>query len=806
MPQIRYEFVASGHGEVLDAIKSVERASNQAAARARAAATGRGAPGAGGGPGPGGSASRGYKPDPQMDAYWKASVKAAQDQGRAMAKEHARQYQERERHNAKVAAAATRAAAKEQATEERRVRAVERSAAKENAAREKRLKTMNREMETRYEKQSRARAKLEERAAAKKAHGAASAAAERDASSASSRSAVWELAGGMVAYKAASKLYDVVSSAAHESIKLQESTRRLSINARQAGQAFVDPSALRKDFQKAALETPGQTAQGIADALQSFVSLTGELEVGRQSAGTFATVASATGAEVGDVSQAAASIFNQFGLKTKEEMQDVLASLTFQGKTGAFELRDAASQFQRLAAAGSSFGLTGAKGVKTIGGLAQIARTGTGSAEQTTTAIENIFSNLIAKSAVLKGEGVDVFDKKGKTRDVTEVLIESIVKAGKGDFEKKGQILQKVFGDQGIRGVRPLMAKYQTAYQDVRNSGGTEAAATAAGMKRLREEIDKAVNAPGSWEEVQRDAAEAQKDASAQMAYQWERAKAIVADSVLPTFEKVGPKVMEALFGKGDDLGAALIAVQAFAEGAALAGEVLGEVVDSLYAIGIIKRKPKTAEEQKLDAEKKKAKAEEALAKFDKDTDGLYKAGSTLAGPQDPRMVAERARLAQGIVDAEAGVKSAENARWSKPHQASVDLTSGEFVRKYMELGQNGGDSSDWKGASAYDARVRKIAENIETKPDYQVEGSVVGGWSQMDSGDANEAQKALVREYQLQQIQAAARSPENAAAAAGDQAIAGAPQMDEVAAAAGRAAVALEKVASAGQPSIIAP
>lgn len=470
---------------------------------------------------------------------------------------------------------------------------------------------------------------------------------------------------GSLAARGVNAVLDTAMNAARETMALQESANRLSINARQAGQNFVDPTTLRKEIEAVAVNTPGQGALGIANALQSFVSLTGELETGRQSAGAFATVASATGSDVGDVAQAAASIFNQFGLKTKEEMQDVLASLTFQGKTGAFELRDAASQFQRLAAAGASFGLSGAKGVKTIGGLAQIARTGTGSAEQTTTAIENIFTNLIAKSAILKGQGVNVYDKTGKTRDVTEVLIESIVKAGKSNFEKKGQILQKVFGDQGIRGVRPLMAKYQTAFQGVRDKGGTEAEATAAGVKRLREEIEKSVNAPGAWTEVQKDAARAQEDASAQTTRSWEMLKQSVGESIGPAMADI----MKLGADAAPALGAVLKEMGKF-------GPVVSESVKAMGdLIKLLKKHKILSDPEKTHAELA-AEAETALQDFDEATGRMYVPGAEVIGPLDPRALEERKRLADAS-------KAAQDRVYGGPSKAMTAMEAADALAKF---------------------------------------------------------------------------------------------------------------------------
>jgi hypothetical protein len=274
------------------------------------------------------------------------------------------------------------------------------------------------------------------------------------------------------------------------------------------------------------------------------------------------------------------------------------------------------------------------------------------------------------------------------------------------------------------------------------------------------------------------------------MAYQWERVKAIVADNIIPTFEKVSPKVFEALFGSGDDKGPAIVAVEALAEAAALAGEVLGEFVDTLYATGVLERKPKTFAEQQAEAEKKKAKAEKRLAKFDEDTQGLYKPGTDQFGPIDPAKAAERESILRDIAAADNEAKSAGEKMWTKPGVKTTDLTEGEFVRRYMELGQKGGDASDWAGQAAYDARVRKMAEKIQEDPTYQV----VGSWKDMDQGDANDEQKALVRDYQLQQIQKRNRPAEESTEG-----------LDELNAAAKRAADTLNKVGQgAPQPNVI--
>ena len=146
------------------------------------------------------------------------------------------------------------------------------------------------------------------------------------------------------------------------------------------------------------------------------------------------------------------------------------------------------------------------KGVKMLGGLTQIARTGTGSAEQAATAIENMFTQFKFKAPKIKAAGVDVY-KDGKVRPVEDLIPEVISKVGGTDIAKKQAGLTQIFGEQGIRAINPLVAKYNAAFQGTK---GTDEQKTAAALNAVRFEIDKAANAAGTWSDVMRDAAQAQ--------------------------------------------------------------------------------------------------------------------------------------------------------------------------------------------------------------------------------------------------------------------------------------------------------
>lgn len=337
----------------------------------------------------------------------------------------------------------------------------------------------------------------------------------------------------------------IAGAAGRDALRLREVSNRLSISARGAGENAVDSKTLQAEFQRTAINTPGQTAAGVAEAVQAFVTKTGRLDVARQQQGVFATVASATGGNISDIGNAAADLFQKFDITKMEDMADAMAALTFQGKNGAFELKDAASQFGRLSAAAAAFGLEkGSKGVKTLGGLTQIARSATGSPEQAATAVEAMFRQLIVNAKMIEQKtGTKVFTDAShtKARDVQSVLAETISGA-KGDLPT----LQKIFGDEGARGIKPLISTYNEA-SNAAKAGGvkSEAGQVAAGLAALKKALADAIDAPGDYAELQKDAAQAQQDSSAKMTAAWERVTASVGDVLIPVFTSLADKISD---------------------------------------------------------------------------------------------------------------------------------------------------------------------------------------------------------------------------------------------------------------------
>lgn len=671
---ITYRFVAAGHEGVEKAFTGIEAAAKRQKKAVDDAGKATRAQGAGAGVG---------SPRARVNETERLAARAAAAQERNAKRE--------------VALAARAQKETEKATERHennlyrtRQRALERNMREQIAARKKDIKDATDKANKKQQ--------LVEAAAKKERFAQDKANNERAQSRAKSVGVLKDLAGGALLGGVAAG-GALIGSAASESMRLQEASARIAINSRKAGEKGRDVNELRRGFEKTAIATPGQSAADIADAVGKFVSLTGDIDTAVKSQGTFATVASASGANVGDVAEAAASLSQQFDIKGIEDMREALAALTFQGKEGSFELKDAAAQFQRLAASGAAFGIPkGVGGVKTLGGLTQIARSGTGSSEQAATAVENLLTNLKVKQTELKAQGVNVFDKGGKARDVTDLIVESISKVGGGDMAKKSMGLTKIFGEQGIRAINPLVAKYSTAFQ---GKEGTEAEKTAAGIAALRAEIQRSINAPGDYADVQEDAAMAQKQASAQLSNAWEALKAKTADALVPSFGKLA----EALSGKESLL-------DPFIEALGLGAEAV---------VWFSKKMGFTKEKTKADVE---ADANRALDNYKK-KNGITDASF---GPVSPEQQALQDKVTAAHADTFGGQKSFTGAA--------------DFALQYAHAGDDKEYAyGDYAAGDAYN-----MAKDIQS-------GETQNDWWMKNGKEENQAQFDLRKQYEGQAL-----------------------------------------------------
>jgi hypothetical protein len=121
--------------------------------------------------------------------------------------------------------------------------------------------------------------------------------------------------------------------------------------------------------------------------------------------------------------------------------------------------------FERLLSTAASFGVTGVEGMREFGAFLQLARRGSGTAEQATTSVERTMSDLISNWQKVKQVtgGFLIFDV-GKTRKEgravmknMDVVLKEVIRRTNGDVIK----LRKIFGDEAIRAINPLAESFR---------------------------------------------------------------------------------------------------------------------------------------------------------------------------------------------------------------------------------------------------------------------------------------------------------------------------------------------------------
>lgn len=334
----------------------------------------------------------------------------------------------------------------------------------------------------------------------------------------------------------------LIASRLGGAVDLEHRQRQIIRNARGAGEeGAIAPEALRSKIAAASV-TSGVSQEDITGGLESFVQRTGDLQTGIANLQNLTTAAAATGASVTDLAGVAADLSQKFDIKKPQDMADALAVLAFQGKKGAFELRDMANTFPQLAAAAARAGMSGKGGMRLLGGLAQITRSVTGSGEEASTALQMALGQLVAKGSKIEsgeafgGHKAKIFTDKSQTQigDMRTVLADAIT-ASRGNLPQ----LEETFDKRGIRAISPLI----TAYTGASNAAGGGEKGVAAGRAAILKVIDDATNAAGTFKDVQRDASDAMKDTSSQLEILNTRLNAAVQRELLPALLRLGPSI-----------------------------------------------------------------------------------------------------------------------------------------------------------------------------------------------------------------------------------------------------------------------
>lgn len=185
------------------------------------------------------------------------------------------------------------------------------------------------------------------------------------------------------------------------------------------------------------------SADSIISGIEQIVSKTGDFDAAAENIKNLGLVISATGASGEDAGAMIANLIEKFDLKSSDEIFKAFEMLAVQGNQGAFELKDLATQGNRVMAAYAGIGRKGKEATAELGALMQMIMKGKGSPEQAATALEAYMRALndVQTRERLKNSGISLFEADDPTqmRSGVEIMKDVIAKAN-GDISKIGRV------------------------------------------------------------------------------------------------------------------------------------------------------------------------------------------------------------------------------------------------------------------------------------------------------------------------------------------------------------------------------
>lgn len=311
-----------------------------------------------------------------------------------------------------------------------------------------------------------------------------------------------------------------------------------------------DPAELSKLIKESA-DSNAYGRVETAAGLQAFVAKTGDLQTGLDIMKELGKVAKATGTDMNDMLDAAGDVSNglgeNFAGNRGQTIINTMKGFAGQGKVGAVEIKDLATQMSKLSAASGAFEGKPEEIMATMGGLAQMSRKlgGSATATQAATSVLSMVNTLKtpARMNQFKEFGVDILNEKtGMLRNPEEIILDSIEKAGTDPAN-----LKKMWANTGgARAVEGFATTYRRARGTVLDKGGSDDEANAAGRAAVKEAFTSFRKAALNDEEINASFTARMGNTDSRAQLQNNRMEDVaqrIGDKLLPALEKLAPLI-----------------------------------------------------------------------------------------------------------------------------------------------------------------------------------------------------------------------------------------------------------------------
>lgn len=276
-------------------------------------------------------------------------------------------------------------------------------------------------------------------------------------------------------------------------------------------------------------DVTGVAKEELLRGASAFVALTGDGKAANAALETFGKVAAATGANMDDVSGAAAAMTQNLKVDAAD-YEKAFSILIKGGKAGAVELKDLSGHLASLSPLAAQFAQgTGVEGLAKLGAAFQIARRGFGSAAETATGLKALMGSIVQNAARFEKAGIKVFDKDAAT--------------GAKTLKSIDDIMTSIGESKLVDDPSKLVAAF----------GSSEAYATFLQLSKTRGEWEQMTQATLSANDVAEDFAKRQRSDSAKVLKAW--------NTVRNGLERVFGHVVRGLAWLTDNIGLVTVAV-----------------------------------------------------------------------------------------------------------------------------------------------------------------------------------------------------------------------------------------------------
>lgn len=274
----------------------------------------------------------------------------------------------------------------------------------------------------------------------------------------------------------------------------------------------------------------GIETTSVIEGLDAFVQKSGDVEAGMKLISKMAELATATGADLSELSKTAGIV--QMSTRNTDDTMSVMREMAGMGRAGSVDLRDLQQYGGRITSASTLFA-NKRSAMTSIGAIVQQAAAtgGATDAAEATTSITHLGSDILKKEDAFKKLGVETRDANDKRylADPREI-IKRTLSATKGDASQ----INELFGERSVRAVR--------GFQDVYNrTSGSDADK----IKAVDAAFDDFAKATLKEAQVKEEAAKRMQESDKQFASALNELKDAVGKELLPEMTKLIPKIRE---------------------------------------------------------------------------------------------------------------------------------------------------------------------------------------------------------------------------------------------------------------------